>query len=307
MRRKPRLATKRPKPPSANPARKAVVQARRSVPRFASLDAAGAAYARLLNDPCAAPLAAPVYMGTGAGYLTRATFDASFTQDSGYIALVPGCWGTGATTSAVVYATGSSSGSTLAGTYTPGPGSGFLAGVAQEARPVAACLQLMYTGTELNRAGVINRSQINGNESIGFSGNTADAIAGSFPLESRMPDSQPIEVKWAPGILDGDFAYAGTTQTTGQRGAVAILWRGLGSGTIKVRATVVYEWRPTPSEGVIAPSASGSKSRNTMDEIVGVLSAAAPNWAYEAARYAAPAVANLVLPGSGSLVSRFFR
>jgi len=194
----------------------------------------------------------------------------------------------------------------LAGSYAAGPGSTFLAGVAGEVRPVAACLQLMYTGTELNRAGVVNRSQINGNEAILYSGNTADTIATSCPMECRMPDSGPLEVKWAPGVLDGDFAYVGTTQTTGQRGAVAFVWRGLGSGSIKVRATVVYEWRPTPAEGIIAPSAVGSKSRNTMDEIVGILSASAPNWAYEAARYAAPAIANFVLPGSGALVSRVF-
>jgi len=245
-------------------------------------------------------------MGTGAGYLTRVVSEWSFPNDSGYAALIPGCWGTGPTTSSFVYGFAVNSSTAMPGTYGAGPGSAFLSGVAAEARPVAACLQLMYTGTELNRAGVVNRSQMNGNEAILYSGTTADSIAVSCPNEVRMPDGSPIEVKWAPGVLDGDFAYAGTTQTTGQRGAIALVWRGLGSGTIKVRATIVYEWRPTPVEGLVAPSASGSKSRNTMDEIVGVLSAAAPNWAYEAARYAAPAIANFALPGSGAIVSRLF-
>jgi len=306
MKRKLRLATKRPKSASANPARKTVVQARRSAPRFSSLDEAGRAYARLLNDPCAAPLAPPAFMGTGAGYLTRVVNEYSFSSDSGYLALVPGCWGTGATTSSVVYATAVNASTAQPGGYYPGPGSAFFAGIAAEVRPVAACLQLMYTGSELNRSGVVNRSQINGNEAIAYSGSTADGLAAGCPNEVRTPDSTPIELKWAPGILDGDFAYVGTTQTSGQRGAIAMVWRGLGSGSIKIRATVVYEWRPTPTEGVIAPSPSGSKSRNTMDEIVGVLSASAPNWAYEAARYAAPAIANFVLPGSGSVVSRIF-
>jgi len=307
MKRKLRLAPKRPKSASANPARKAVVQARRSAPRFSSLDEAGRAYARLLNDPCGAPLASPVYMGTGAGYLTRVVNDYSFNNDSGYFCLVPGCWGSGATTTSTVYGVGVNASTALPGNYNVGPGATFLAGVAGEVRPVAACLQLVYSGTELNRGGLVNRAQINGNEAIAWSGSTADGLATGCPLESRMPDNQPVEVKWAPGILDGDFAYAGTTQTNGQRGAVGMVWRGLGSGLIKFRATVVYEWRPTPVEGVVAPSSNGSKSRNTMDEIVGVLSASAPNWAYEAARYAAPAIANFVLPGSGSVVSRIFR
>jgi len=286
--------------------RPAVKPAVARVPRrFASLDQAGLAYARLLNDPCNADVAAPVYMGTGAGYLTRVTSDLSFATDTGLLVVQPGSWGTSSPNGSCWYATQTSS--TIAMTFTnyAGPGSAFFSGLAADVRPVAACITTIYTGSELNRSGVINRAQLNGADGLSFNGQTGDAIASYFPKEDRMPSTE-LEVKFAPGILDGDFSTS-STAFGAQHRALAVLWRGLGtSSSLKFRVTIVYEWRPVVTEGIIAPRSTGSKSSNTMDDVVGLLSSKSPDWAFTAAKYALPLAANWLLPGTGSLVSKMF-
>jgi len=284
----------------------------------AGLDAAGAAHAQLLNDPCGAALTKPVYIGTGSGYLTRFTQDVTFTQDSGLLCFTPA--GTGLLgNSGIIQAAGASSSAALVtNSAVTGPGVNFLAGVADQARPVAACIQVIYTGTELNRAGIINRAQFTGADCAfldSTTGLTFDSVASSFPVETRTP-AERLEVKWAPGMRDSDFTGLNVGTRVGDRGSIGVLWRGLGAtSSIKLRITVVYEWRPTAIEGVVAPVATGDSSHNTIGAVVNALFRSNPSWGFSdsmmklgsrAFGVLAPMAADRFVPGSGALLRSLY-
>jgi len=306
LRKKKVQLPQKPRQKATRPQTSQVPKARFSL---AAMDEAGRAYAAMLTDPCNAELAKPLYMGTGSGYLTRVVSDSNYTTDSGFHAIVPGV-----PAQAINYGTAASSVASLTTVAVQGPGYAFLNGVAYEARPVAACLTFIYTGSELNRSGLVNAGQFTAYDLNAFSSVPADNIASSFVQETRMT-SNKIEVKWAPGQLDQDFgAVNNTTYLVANRSAIAVLWRGL-NGTAKVRSTIIYEWRPTLSEGVAAPPSTGNASRNTTEQIVGLISQAEPKWAYsgfaDAAMGAlgilAPAAADYFVPGSGGLLRGLFK
>lgn len=248
----------------------------------AGMDTAGGAYAKLLNDPCNATPVKPLYGGTGTGYLSRFTKEASFSSDTGIFAWVPSA-GPGSTP--VSYWSGAS-GSAVIGNrvYNAGPGQTFLSASASECRVVAACITTIYTGTELNRAGIINRAQLNGGDVNDIVTSpvtsTFDTIASLFPQECRTPDT-PLEAKFAPGLTDGMFhATNATIVATPGMGGIAVMWRGLGGQPIKFRLTLVVEWRPTSIEGLVAPVSTGNISSWSTERVVASLYAADPQWAF---------------------------
>jgi len=275
-----RAVARRSKPAQA----RASVRRKSRVPRpvgrrGGGLDTAGLAYARLLNDPCHAELAEPIYMATGTGYLTRVVQDLTFSTDSGVLFLCPANWGTSGNGS-VYYATSAGAGTAAGGAVTrDGPGNSFLSGVAGGVRPVAACITSYYAGTESLRAGSISQAQMDGQQALTIVTSTPipDSIGPFFATEDRTPGTS-LETKWAPGALDGDWSIGGNAYWSGGHGAVGVLWRSLGGQAVKFRLTVVYEWKPTQGEGLPNEPARGSKSANTVDQVVGFLAGLDPMW-----------------------------
>jgi len=304
------MATRAKPKPTARPRPRArpLVKRPNANPARPMLDTAAAAYARLLADPCDAGLARPLYMGTGTGYLTRFTQDYSFTNDSGVFVVTPSNYG-GGTSATIQSANDNASATLLTLVNQVGPGYTFLNTNAADARPVAACLTTIYTGTELNRAGLINRCQLTGDAATGWGAGVLsyDTISSSFPTEDRTPTGR-LEVKWAPGQRDADFSNAATNSRQPNNAALAVLWRGLGtSSSLKFRVTIVYEWRPPSNESIVLPPSAGNPSRNTVEQAVGALYDTNPNWAFSAARgmarQALPRIADYILPGAGRAAS----
>jgi len=265
--------------PSLRPKARPPRRQKARVPRIPLLDPAGTAYARLLNDPCHAQLAEPIYMATGTGYLTRATVDLTHSEDSGVLFVTPFNVGSGALGSVGV-ATSASAGAALgAPTYQSGPGAVFLSGVAQSARPVAACISTYYAGTESLRSGSLSQIQTDGRQAILIlsSVGTPDSVGPLFPTEVRTPGTS-IETKWSPGALDGDWSDPSSNYWTGGHGAIGVLWRSLGGQAVKFRVTIVYEWKPLAAEGIQAEPARGNRSGNTVDQVVGYLASKDPMW-----------------------------
>jgi len=234
----------------------------------------------LLKDPCHAELAEPIYMSTGTGYLTRCLLDKSFTDDSGVVFVNPASWGLAGANCGLGYATSTGAGNSIGGVaWYNGPGAVFLTSVAAEVRPVAACITTYYAGTESLRAGSVAQAQVDAAQAslVLNSGATPDSLGPFFATEDRTPGTS-LETRWAPGAQDGDWGNSTTSYWTGGHGAVGVLWRSLGGQAIKFRVTVVYEWKPTQAEGLQNEPARGSKSANTIDQVVGFLAGQDPMW-----------------------------
>lgn len=239
------------------------------MPTAASLDAHATAFAKLLVNPCAAPLAHPVYAGSDAGILVRT--ESAFSafngagQDGGAIHWVPG-------------AVSSDSGNLLGGyngsTFAPAtfvPGLTYLKAQASAVRCVAACMQITFLGSELNRSGVVAIGRSSGD--LVEVGNSTDAAALEPSLEhyTRTPD-KTIELTWVPAMDDQSFLnpnYNFTSDMANGRSALTFCAYGLPAGTgLRVRLVAVYEYKPLQATGITYTSSARAKSKNSLDHVL---------------------------------------
>jgi len=244
----------------------------------ASLDAAGAAYAKLLSDPCSAPLVHAPYGSTEQGYLTRFSSEITLSGVHGSCFFVPSSLvpstkdGTGTAYSfnygSVGFGSSASPDTAMSITSslpaTVQPGFQFLQGVAETFRPVAACLTATYVGSEMNRAGVIGVGQFKYGSLFNQDGSAANIVTpnrllSSFPKSSRVSDEK-IEVKLRPTDSTAKWQEIKvvTNQSTdvasqifsdyledhGDDATLSLAWSGVPDGSVRVKFVVVYEWMP---------------------------------------------------------------
>lgn len=249
------------------------------VSRFRGLDSHGAAYARLLADPCNAPLVHPVFGGANGGLLMRSrsvfTVNTTALATAGYLHWTPGAIGT--TNSELVaaeFATTGTSG-TAAG-LGGAPGKTFLASNSTSYRPVAACMQVYYLGSETTRQGfVLVDNTLGGLIDIGGAYST-DLLSRTLGSYSRTPGNC-IEAIFKPAMGDEtwiDPSVATAAVDKDRRGALTIAWGGLPAATgLSVVLTGIYEWVPNPASGLAASTESRSASQNDVRQVMDVLAA----------------------------------
>lgn len=259
-------------------------QAKRTVraPRVTrSLDAPGLAYARLLADPCNAPLCHPTYGGANGGLLFRArsvfSVNAAAGATAGFLHWTPGAIGT--TNSEVAfaeYATTATSG-VAAGLGSAAPGKAFLAGTSTSYRPVAACMQVFYLGSETSRQGFVMLDHtLGGFIDLGGSYST-DLLSRGLSQYSRTPGSCS-EIVWKPAM--GDETWIDPSAVTAnvdkdRRGSVTLAWGGLPAAVnLSIVLTAVYEWEPSPAAGLAPATESRSTSRNDVRQVMDYLQSA---------------------------------
>lgn len=258
----------RPKRKKARRSRKA------GAPGAVGLDAGGAAYARLLMDPCNAPLVHPVYPGGDAGFLFRAE---SFSNFGGGVGETAGTfhWTPGyvnASTSELIV-NGSVAGGTT-GSFvinSSSPGRGFLTSNSKGMRCVAACVKVTYPGAESTRAGRVHYGLTNaGMIDVGNS-LTPDAVAQTLQHYSRTP-AETFEIIWKPNVADTEFNDP--TETSGalirdRKSSVTVSWAGLPAAIgLTFHMTAIYEWTPATGLGVGHNALGKNQSRNTLDDVV---------------------------------------
>ncbi|APG76263.1 hypothetical protein 2 [Changjiang tombus-like virus 6] len=260
-----------------NSKNKTVIRRVAKIPR-SPLDAQGLAYARLLADPCNAPLVHPVYSGTEGGYLIRAdsflTVGANALEQAGVFQWVPG--GIDALQDNILL--GAAANATTA--INPGvsgaasPAWDFLTNTASQVRCVAACLRIMYPGSESSRSGRIAFGQASGALLKSGVTVTANNLANTMAHYCRTPADE-IEVVWKPNDADQLFrnpALNGALQDLDRRAALVCSFAGLPAATgVVFRMTAVYEWQPRVNEGIAVPNLSKSMSSNTLDDVVNYL------------------------------------
>lgn len=270
---------------------------RQQVPLPLGLDANARAYAELLRDPCNAPLTHPVYSGGDGGYLGRYEVDLlTNNTGTGAFLFAPGCMGISA--DATVSSSGNNSvmhlvqnSDSLAPAndvvackwvcLAPGLQPGYTALYSQSAavRPVAACMQVFYPGSELNRSGVVSLARVNAGQVLGDTGNGPNVAQyrAISNFVARTPENH-YEIKWTPA--DGDQLYTDPSLITGPReverkSGLLLTYAGLpasATGSVRIRLVVVYEWAPGAiGGGMLANTSSRNRSANTLDHVLNAL------------------------------------
>ncbi len=268
----------------------------------ARLDASAAAFARLLMDPCQAPLVHPVYAGSDAGYLGR--FETDFLCSSainqaagctaGAILFSPGCIGVSATDTTSINGITSVMGLgslaaqvvndsgtynwqcrnlTAAGGTQIQPGAAFFAFASESVRCVAACVQLHYIGTELDRAGTISMARVNAGSVLNSDTASVSGLRQLSNYVDRTPESH-VELKWCPA--DGDQLFTDPSLVTGQRQAerkngLLVTYSGIDPSKLRVRFVAVYEWLPETAQGLVTTMESRNRSSNSLDHVLNAL------------------------------------
>ncbi len=274
-----------------------------------SLDASAAAYARLLMDPCNAPVVHPIYPGGDAGYLFRAeTFwtPAGAGATAGYLHWTPGYTNfdrtqlifgetTGGTVATVA--------SVLPQSYSPG--AAFLASNCKAARCVAACLKITYSGSESGRAGRIHFGQTTGGLVDAGSSYTPDAVAQSLQNYGRTP-AETVEISWKPNIADTEFndpSESASALFKDRKGSITVAYAGLPAAVGPTfHFTAIYEWVPATGLGLGGNTMGKAVSRNTLDDVLDAI--ASTGYKYVQGAFAAAGAG--LAAGAVSSISRTF-
>nr|UHS72139.1 MAG: hypothetical protein 3 [Tombusviridae sp.] len=221
-------------------------------------------YLRLLADPCNAKLTHPPFIGTGSGYLVRtkqrvlpsgSTGAVDFFMDihpggilNSSSGAVFGTWGYSTTVGGALGTAQAIQFPTFIGNNTIG-----------YFRAVAGCAKVWYSGSEMERKGLIGLALDQG--SVAEPGATYAGVApDAIQMCQRVArlGTEAHEVRWVPN--SEDQAFIGNAEPTSagsvnQKGTtIRLVGTGLPAGSCSVEITFVWEWVPLQVGVVPNPS-----------------------------------------------------
>lgn len=277
------------------------------ITRSVALDGHARAYLRLLSDPCNAPMVPAPFDGSGTGMYIRTKtlltpttvagstdillqFAPQYLNENYFgniptaagIARGPLMWASTATGTTATLVSASQIAPNLFGGTTQAP---LLttAGTFSQARCLAACVKVMYTGSELNRQGYVFASNAPVRTfSTCTNASTANpsTTMGMFPQGDRLGE-RVHEYRWLPTHDDQGFV-----ELTGVRGALGVSIGnilggstlsvgvlGAASGSITFEITCVWEVTvggtlATGAGSGLAETSTPSPSRNTLNDVL---------------------------------------
>jgi len=160
-------------------------------------------------------------------------------------------------------------------------------------RAVAACIQLMYPGTELNRSGVVAVGVVPAgnflnNAATGLTGGNVNTTAATVRTlcqhVERMPTGM-VECKWFPGENDSNEVVSNSNQSAvnwSGRNALVFSASGFPVNTgVRVRTVVVYEVSLTTTGAV--QSVAPPTSDNSPNQVLRAMAQRNPQWYIESA------------------------
>lgn len=319
-------------------------------------------YAELIANPCTGPLVAPEYGASDHGYLARFQKSHNLTlaagQPNGFFVYFPDYTGdvgdpaAAATTngSIVGYADSSSTArpsntiaspqfqallsTDAAGFSSADPAHNWVAGESvQDARTVAACLQMAYLGTVSGCQGRVGflegipREMLLTGGAGGLPPNVNELMSIAADID-RLPLNK-LEIKYRPSTSGEAFrseggpgvsvspdncftvGIPGTSITTlGQSGistgsgtGIGFVWQGLPTDGSTVNFTVYksVEWRPEASAGIVMPVPRAISGNNHSQQVVAMLDRSHPGWtrvAQAGTDMLANKLSNIVLGGA---------
>jgi hypothetical protein len=158
-------------------------------------------------------------------------------------------------------------------TYGTAPGEAFLDAQADSVSTLAACMEVMYTGTLVNRKGHIGVCQVAGHVA-------ADIRSGSVPLTDLMAycqhippvPSHTVELKWSPSIRNYTSQnFSNEASAPVNENQLMVVAVGVNPLDFIVKFTSVYEYVPKFALGLPAPRATKSIPPNAGETIVSTL------------------------------------
>jgi len=250
-------------------------------------------YASLLSNPCRGPLVHAPGSHEG-GQISRFETDQIIgngaTDTCGAILWSPGAINATTNSGLLDFVTTGDSVSLTMGSRTYAPGYTFLQTNASSYRCLAACLQIYWPGTELNRAGIVSGAQANYGfiDPLGPSTTVAN-LRGVSPVVERMPTDY-FEIKWAPNAADNLFRTPGgsaANRPEDGHASLLVMWAGLPVATgVRVRMVVVVEWRPKLIGQVLGGNLADYTEGNTF-QVRRALDKIDPDWWHKAGQAAA--------------------
>lgn len=216
------------------------------------LSDAGVRYARLLADPCTADLVNGPFGDGFGGMVSRFereyVINNSATDVAAFFAFTPGL-GTGIIANAPI--------TDETATITPvallassNPGYAFLQPNASHIRPLAACVQVYWPGSELNRQGIISMGR-HASEVVN-DGASVSSLRAQANYIQRMP-ADKAEIVWRPTEFDlrgQEWAATPSAGTAAGMTSIVVTATGIPPSTgIRIRVVAVYEWMPDAASG----------------------------------------------------------
>lgn len=264
------------KPSTNQQAKRAAKRKQRKSPRSRrpAMDIRLANHLQMVSDPCNAPLAPTAYRGSD-GIITRfkTSTDLGFPTDTAFITAFYPQYNS-------VWVTTSSPGSAVSTSWNlPGPGQSFLLSNADSQRPVGACIRCTYTGSELNRRGMLYAGVLTGNTLTG-SYSIASRVS-LMPFTSRVEDGV-LECRWVPSSASEHYWNTGAVAPVevGDDMVIVIMGTGFDSNTtFNLSYTGIYEWRPKFNTGFSEPTANTPDVPAGLERLRTTL-AAMGNWMY---------------------------
>jgi len=262
-----------------------------------TLDVEGMKYMNLLRDPCTGPLVhGPGSTEGGSVFRCESDFimGNGALETCGVFMWAPGAYNTalnpvnGSGTMFNNSATDLTAFNPLAtGTSIYAPGYAFLQTNASSYRCLAACIQIYWPGSELNRQGIVGVAQGTYGAMSTNINLTVAQVRGACPITQRMP-SDRLEAKWAPHYADGLFRNASNTQIPEDgHGSLIVNWAGIPVATgVRLRLVAVFEWRPKLTTGAFVLSSNtegGSRSSATIQSVRQYLDRMDSHWWISAA------------------------
>jgi hypothetical protein len=241
----------------------------------------------MIVDPCNAELGPTAYRGSD-GIVSRFRNNLTFagaTTKTGFIYVNYPAYNT-------VYAQNVNSGDVFAPNTLAGPGQAFLLASGESQRVVGACSGLTYTGTALDKSGIVYSGVIPF-ASLG-TGKTIDQLITLMQHESRIPEA-PLELKWSPGPAEEEYWQTGSVvpEGAGDRNCLVFIVLGLNFATTStnfaVINTLISEWRPEAGIGLSTPNPSSHDVTGGLEKVRSALQKMG-HWWYGTAKYAYNAI-----------------
>lgn len=243
-----------------------------------------ARHVNMIVDPCNAELGPTAYRGSD-GFVNRFRNVLNTTPTagkSGFIYVYYPAY------NAVFYVNVTPTDTPVFSASNSGPGQSFLLSNGASQRVVGACCSLTYTGTELDRQGVIYSGVIP--IAALSTANTVNDIAANLQHEHRVSDDL-LEVKWTPGAVEEEYWQSGAAspEGSGDRNAIVIIALGLNNAStsmfMSITNTLVCEWKPDPGFGLGSTNPSSHDVPGGLEKVRSTLQKMG-NWWYSVGKAA---------------------
>nr|WRQ65440.1 hypothetical protein [Tolivirales sp.] len=237
-------------------------------------DARVASHVRMLLDPCEAPLGLTAYRGAD-GIVTRFRNQISVNVPGSsahvyvYYPAYNGIW----SQSIADY------NAALVPSYTTaGPGQAFMLATAESQRVVSACSRISYTGSELDRQGMVYRGLL---PEAALSGCSVNTLIPLLQCADRVPD-HVLETKFVPNASEEEYWKTGSVapEANGDRNAIVMVVIGNPAALtpFAITTVLVAEWRPKFGVGMQVPSPNTADSPAGLERVRTALSRAGQWW-----------------------------